>query len=96
MFAQPNSTAQQSAPSSGNDNWRNDAFINVYLPKADGTGSRKIGAIGLKLRKDAEKALIDYLNANEGNIDALMSTATFDFQMVDGSTSAGFALPPAE
>ena len=79
----------------GDQSWRNDAFVNISLPTADG-GKRKIGSVGLKLRKAAEKELIEYLQADPSRVASLFSHASFDFQLVDGSTSSGFAFPDEE
>lgn len=89
-FPQPN----QAAPNQANTNWRNDAFINISLPRADGTMG-KVGSLGLKLSKASERQLIEYLREDPERIVELFKHAVFDFRMVDGSTSAGFVLPKA-
>lgn len=94
-FQLPNTSETQSADNRANAQWKNDAFINVYLPTGDG-GKKKLGSIGLKIRKSAEAELINFLKADPSNVTKLLATAEVDFQMVDGSTSAGFALPTAE
>ena len=72
--------------------WQNDAFINIQLPRADGTMG-KLGSIGLKLSKPSEKSLIEYLREDPERVVELLKHAHFDFRMADGTTSAGFALP---
>lgn len=83
---------QNQAQANADESWKSDAFVNISLPTADG-GTRKIGSIGLKLRKAAEKELIEYLQADPSRVADLFSQASFDFQLADGSTSSGFALP---
>ena len=87
----PGNTNTATAPTK--ENWKSDAFINIYLPSADGENPRKIGAIGLKLAKAAEAELIAYLQSSPEAVEALMAGATYNFRMGDGSSTAGFALP---
>jgi hypothetical protein len=74
------------------ERWKSDAFINIFLPTADG-GKKKLGSIGLKLSKPAEAKLIKYLQEDPSRVVALLQHAEVDFRMADGSDSEGFALP---
>lgn len=91
MFKQ-NTAESGSAKEEASSRWKSDAFINIWLPNEEG-GRRKLGAIGLKLNSPKEADLIEYLREDPSRINALLADAEVDFQMADGSSSAGFALP---
>jgi len=68
-----------------NDQWKSDAFINLYIPTRQG-GRRKLGSIGLKLSKPVEKQLLDYLaDAGEEGLASLKERLIIDFQRADGN-----------
>ena len=78
--------------SNNNDaSWKATAFINLYVPSADGQSRRKIGAIALRDRKKLDAALIDRLQ-EEGGVFALASVLQIDFQLADSGeeTVLGF------
>jgi len=62
------------------ENWKADAAINVRVPREDGTKS-KIGTLFLKMNKNVEKDIIEFLreNPNDG-MDRLKEVMLFDFQ----------------
>ena len=67
-----------------NDNWKSDAFLNIYMPTRQG-GRRKIGSVGLKLNKPQDKQLLDYLaDAGDDGLAALKERIVLDFQRADG------------
>ncbi len=74
-----------------NDNWKSDAFINVYLPTVDG-GKRKVGAIPLKLSRSNEASLIEYLQGGEGNIENFRNKLIVEFNMADANEGKAFDL----
>lgn len=75
------------------DSWKATAFLNFYLPTADG-GQRKIGAISLKDSKSFDKALIERLTSGgEDAVKAFMNVLMVDFHRADvvtPVTSVGF------
>lgn len=86
------SNAQRTATQEQNDSWKAQGFLNFYLPKADG-GKGKLGAIGLKVSKPAEKKLIDFLNANgEEGVKALLSKMIVEYRSATPEDTAGFDL----
>lgn len=91
QFQQPQNT-NNVANLPNQDKWKNDAFVNIYLPRADGTVA-KLGSIGLKLTKSSDKAVIEYLKADPSRLARLLATATVDFRMADGSDNADLVLP---
>lgn len=69
--------------------WKAQAFINLYIPTADG-GRRKIGAIALKEARSFEAQLIARLQ-EDGAVQALADVLQIDFQMADQpAASLGF------
>lgn len=85
----PNST--RSTGSNNDESWKSQAFINIYLPGRNGN-RRKLGSIGLKVSKPAEKELIEFLQADPERITELMAHAEVDFQLVNDTESNGFDL----
>lgn len=74
-----------------NDDWKAQAFINLYVPTPDG-GKRKLGSIALRDSKPFEKAVIARLQ-EEGGLEALREALIVDFQMADkevGKSDLGF------
>jgi len=88
-FQQPNNVRNMPARGS-QDNWKNDAFINLYLPRRDKSRA-KLGSIGLKMDKHTESQVIEFLQ-NAPDLDEalaqLKDRIVIDFNMADGSGSA--------
>lgn len=84
------SFAQSQGASGRNEQWKSDAFINIYVPTAGGS-RRKLGYIALKNSRPSEKALIDRLAANPDDIEALKAVISLDFQLAEGDENAAFA-----
>lgn len=84
------------APSNNGSNnearWKSDAFLNLYLPSSDGKGRKKLGAIGLKAGKAAEKKLIEWLKADPTRVQAILGKLQLEFQVAQGDDAPGFAL----
>lgn len=83
-------------PTQGNqqtqdESWKAQGFINIYVPTKGG-GKRKLGTIPLKESKPAEKALIDFLKANEKNAAILLSKMELNFQTAEHNESSDFDL----
>ncbi|WP_289101007.1 hypothetical protein [uncultured Marinobacter sp.] len=67
-----------------NDQWKSDAFINLYVPTRQG-GRRKLGSVGLKLSKPMEKQILDFLaDSGEEGLAQLKERLVLDFQRADG------------
>ena len=81
--AQMNTRAQ-------NDNWKADAFVNIYLPRRDGSRA-KLGSLNLKLSRKTDSQVIEHL-ANAPDLaealEQLKGRLEIDFNMADGSDSA--------
>lgn len=68
----------QSSESTGNDKWKADAFLNVYIPSKNGS-EKKVGAIKLYKNKANDRQVIDFLSADEGNLEILKSKLILKF-----------------
>lgn len=73
------------------EDWKADAFLNVWLTRPDGSRV-KLGAIGLKKSRRFENAIIERLNADPSAIQTLVSKLEIDFQMAkdDEEIDLGF------
>ena len=69
------------APSSNNDSWKADAFINIHVPTKGG-GSRKIGALPLHLSRNTDAKLIEFLDAGPENLEKLLMQLQLNYQRV--------------
>ena len=66
-------------------------FINISLPTKGGS-TRKLDAIRLRDSVPAEKALREWLEAAEGNIEKLKDVMILDYRNATPSKSSEFAL----
>lgn len=78
-------------PGTADDSWKSQGFINFYLPKKDG-GKRKLGSIGLKASKPAEKELLDWLNEDPSRIGQLFAHCEVEYKSAEGDENSGFSL----
>ena len=67
-------------------------FINLYLPDAATGKVKKLGAIPLKVSSEAEKGLLDWLNADPSRVQKLLARLTVDYHEVKTGAAAGFKL----
>ncbi len=80
------------AQANNSDDWKAQAFLNVWLPTKAG-GRRKVGAIPLKVSRASDAQLIEFLTS--GGKDALRSLVNkleFDFQLSGGNPDSAFDL----
>lgn len=68
-----------------NDQWKAQAFINIWVAGTNGT-RKKIGSIPLRENKAYEAALIKRLQ-EEGAVEAMTEALEIDFQMADKPVS---------
>lgn len=70
----------------GRENWRSDAFINIYMPTRDGQ-RRKLGAIGLKADKPLDKQVLNYIadGDEEKALEAIKERMQLTFARADGN-----------
>ena len=68
-------------------NWEKaQGFINIYLPRKDGS-QMKLGALALRISKNEEKQVLDYLASSEENIQKLANRLVFEFRAVNENRS---------
>lgn len=85
------STAAASSSVTSQEQWKAQAFLNLWIRKSDGTRT-KVGAIPLKETRNFDRALISRLQ-QDGALEAMMNSLELDFQMADkpvGSVDVGF------
>ncbi len=89
-FANRNNSA--AAADRADQSWKNDAWVNLYVPSADGTGRKKLGAIGLKLSRGFDAAVINRLNQGPEAVQALLQNLEIEYVLVDETkeVSVGF------
>lgn len=78
--------AVQSSVSAASDAWRAKAFVNVYLPKSDGSKSKVGKGIALTGNSTFEKALLERLS-EEGAIEAFAQNVIIEVHFVDNDAS---------
>ena len=82
----------QAAAAQSNDDWKAQAFLNVWLPTKTG-GRRKVGAIPLKLSRAGDAQLIEFLTSGgEEALRTLVNKLEFDFQLTGGNPENAFDL----
>ena len=79
------------AAAQANDDWKAQAFLNVWLPTKAG-GRRKVGAIPLKISRASDAQLIDFLSGGEEALRSLVNKLEFDFQLSGGNPENAFDL----
>lgn len=77
---------QQSSGQSNNENWKAQAFINVFVATGEGNRRKLIG-IPLKESKAFERMLIERLQ-QEGGLDAFAENVSFTFELTDKEVKA--------
>lgn len=86
-------TAQQQSNNSANnrtdDSWKADAFINISVPTKNGK-RRRLVAVPLKKSRPRDAALIERLQANPQDVEALAQVLELDFHMAEGEEDAQF------
>ena len=81
-----NTSAARNQQSEQNENWKAQAFINVYVATGEGNRRKLIG-IPLKESKAFERMLIERLQ-QEGGLEAFAENVSFTFEMADKEVKA--------
>ena len=80
------------AAAQANDDWKAQAFLNVWLPTKAG-GKRKVGAIPFKISRAGDAQLIEFLaGGGEDALRSLVNKLEFDFQLSGGNPENAFDL----
>ena len=77
---------QLSSGQSNNENWKAQAFINVFVTFGEGNRRKLIG-IPLKESKAFERMLIERLQ-QEGGLEAFAENVSFTFELADKEVKA--------
>lgn len=67
------------------------AFVNVYIPRKDGT-KMKLGALPLKASNVEQAGLVTWLKDNPTNLDILMDKLIMDFREVGTAPTSALDL----
>lgn len=90
-MARFNTSAAVQANNNGDD-WRAQAFINVWLPTKAGS-RRKVGAIALRVSRAGDAQLVEFLSrGGEDALKSLVNKLEFDFQLSGGNPDNAFDL----
>lgn len=82
---------RQQGNTSNNQDWKADAFINLFLPRKDGS-RMKLGFCALKTSSQDQKQLIDWIKEDpEGHLEILKQKLVIEFKEL-AQTSAGLDL----
>lgn len=84
-------TSQSASPA--NDGWKAQAFINIYLPRANGEGRHKIGALPLKEARQYDANLIKRLSEDPEALAKFKDALIIDFQLATDPSPEANALP---
>ncbi len=74
-----NSNNKGSNQSNGNTDWKADAFINIFLPRKDGS-RMKLGFIALKDDHKEQEKILNLLRTDPTAIDRLRSKLVLEFK----------------
>lgn len=85
------SSAAPAQPSTNNENWKAQGFLNFYLPAKNGQ-RRKLGAIPLKESKANEKQLLAWLNEDPSRVSQILAKLEIEYQSAASNDEHAFAL----
>ncbi len=76
---------------SGNADWKADAFLNLFLPRKDGS-RMKLGFCALKMSQQDQAQLVNWIKEDpEGHLEILKAKLVIEFKEV-AEASAGLDL----
>jgi hypothetical protein len=90
-FERSNAQRNDNASQGQNDSWKAQGFLNLYLPKPDGSKG-KLGAIALKDSRPAEKALMAFLNEDPTRVSAVLAKLIIEYRPATPQDTGGFDL----
>lgn len=92
MTYRSNALQNSSSNNTGNESWKAQAFLNLWLPSKDGGKRRKLGAIPLKASNASERLMIEWLTEDPTRVAAILSKLVIDFQIATADSKTGFDL----
>lgn len=75
----------------GNSDWKAAAFINLFITRKNGS-KMKLGFIALKSDDPEHVQLMEWLEANEGNLEKLATKLLLDYRVVEEKEADGLDL----
>ncbi len=75
----------------GNTDWKASAFVNIFVTRKNGTKC-KLGFIALKEQDPEHAQLMEWLEADEGNLEKLQSKLVLDYRVVEAKSDDGLDL----
>ena len=85
------SSAAPAQPSTNNESWKAQGFLNFYLPAKNGH-RRKLGTIPLKESKVNEKQLLAWLNEDPSRVTQILAKLELEYQSAAPNDEHAFAL----
>ena len=82
---------QQQQQQESVETWKAGGFLNFYLPTEAG-GTKKLGAISLRLHNEDENALRQWLDADPANVETLVKHLTVVYRSAEKQPGSGFKL----
>lgn len=76
---------------SSNQDWKAAAFINLFITRKNGS-KMKLGFIALKSDDPEHLQLMEWLEADEGNLEKLATKLLLDYRVVEEKTDDGLDL----
>jgi len=86
MFDRKNSNSNSS-----NQDWKASSFVNIFVQRKNGTKC-KLGFIALKAQDPEHAQLIEWLEADEGNLEKLQAKLVLDYRAVEAKQDDGLDL----
>lgn len=91
MFDRQSNTRNSNNSGNGNGDWRADAFLNLFLPRKDGS-RMKLGFCALKMSQQDQAQLVNWIKEDpEGHLEILKQKLVIEFKEVS-EASAGLDL----
>lgn len=87
MFDRKSSNSNNSS----NQDWKASSFVNIFVQRKNGTKC-KLGFIALKAQDPEHAQLIEWLEADEGNLEKLQAKLVLDYRAVEAKESDGLDL----
>lgn len=88
MFERKSSKSKGNA---NNSDWKASAFINLFITRKNGS-RMKLGFIALKSDDPEHLQLMEWLEADEGNLEKLATKLVLDYRVVEEKTDDGLDL----
>lgn len=82
-----NRQSNSNSNSNSNQDWKADAFLNLYLPRHDGTRA-KLGAIALKGSNDTHQAIMLLLAKEPAALERIIEKLMIEYHVVSAEATS--------